>query len=233
MRETYSNTGLRDGGKIALSAILFDLDGTLLNTIPLILATNRHTFRKVLGRVPPDHEILATIGEPLMTAFKRYSTEKHLEMFREYVEWSALRTITHVGIFLDVVPMIEQLRREGFKTGIVTSRRGESTIAHLEAFEMMHLFDVVVSVDDTDEHKPLPAPLLCAMERLELNVPEHILYVGDTIHDLQCARNAGMPFAAVSWTAMDKDELNRASPDFWLEDAFDLLRRVECIEVDK
>ncbi len=218
-----------DGGKIGVSTILFDLDGTLFNTIPLILATNRHTFKKVLGWIPPDDVILATIGEPLMTAFRRYSSDKCHEMFREYVEWSASRTTTHVGVFIDVVPLIEHLRREGFKTGIVTSRRGESTMAHLEAFEMTHLFDVIVSVDDTEEHKPLPAPLLCAMERLGMNKPEEIIYVGDTIHDLQCARNAGMHFAAVSWTAMDKDEIDRAAPDFWLDRPFDLLCKVERI----
>ncbi|HHW93661.1 MAG TPA: HAD-IA family hydrolase [Clostridiaceae bacterium] len=230
MRKGSQSTIGSDNGKISVSTVLFDLDGTLFNTIPLILATNRHTCEKVLGWAPPDKEILATIGEPLMTALKRYSAEKSHELFREYVEWSAQRTTTHVGIFLDVIPMIERLRREGFKTGVVTSRRGESTITHLETFEMMHLFDVIVSVDDTEEHKPLPAPLLCAMERLGLDTPKHFLYVGDTIHDLECARNAGMYFAAVSWTAMDKDELNRAAPDFWLDNPFDLFCKVERIE---
>lgn len=229
MIETYASTTGADSGKLSVSTVLFDLDGTLFNTIPLILATNRHTFETVLGWVPPDDAILATIGEPLMTAFNRYSSEKSQEMFREYIEWSAPRTTSHVGVFLDVVPMVERLRREGFKTGIVTSRRGESVMAHLDAFEMTQLFDVIVSVDDTKEHKPLPAPLLCAMERLELHTPGHILYVGDTIHDLQCARNAGMHFAAVSWTAMDKDELRRASPDFWLDTALDLFNKVELM----
>ncbi len=225
---TYGNAlATRDGDKIGVSAVLFDLDGTLLNTIPLILATNRHTFEKVLGWVPSDDAILATIGEPLMTAFDRYSKEKSREMFREYVEWSASRTTSHVGIFLDIVPLIKQLRRNGFKTGIVTSRRGESTTEHLKAFEIIHLFDVIVSVDDTEEHKPLPAPLLCAMERLAMDNPDDIIYVGDTIHDLQCARNAGMHFAAVSWTAMDKDALDRAAPDFWLDTPLDLLSKIE------
>jgi pyrophosphatase PpaX len=233
MSHNYGSTIVNNSDKIAISAVLFDLDGTLLNTIPLILATHRHTFNKILGWIPSDEVILATIGEPLVRTFGHYGGEKGPEMFREYFEWSAPRTTSHVGVFLDVIPMIEQLRQEGFKTGIVTSRRGESTFSFLEAFEMLHLFDVIISVDDTKEHKPMPAPLLCAMERLELDTPEQVLYVGDAIHDLKCAQNAGMPFAAVSWTAMDKDELSQASPDFWIDEAFDLLRKVERVKSEK
>ncbi len=222
----------KDDRMFPVRAVFFDLDGTLFNTIPLIVASHQFTFEKVLGWVPSEEAILATIGEPLVTTFARYGEEKRDEMLKVYVDWSVPKTLTHVGVFLDVVPMIEQLRERGFQTGVVTSRRREGMFACLKAFEMLNLFDVLVSVDDTEEHKPKPAPLFFAMDRLSIEDPKQVLYVGDAIHDLECSKNAGAHFAAVSWTAMDKDVIQRGSPDFWLDDAFDLLEKITLIDHD-
>ncbi|HNZ63064.1 MAG TPA: HAD-IA family hydrolase [Bacillota bacterium] len=229
MSRVCSQAGGETEGKPAVRAVLFDLDGTLFNTIPLILASHRHTFGKILGWTPQDEDILATIGEPLVTTFERYGGAKSRQMLREYIDWSVPRTLSHVGLFLGVVPMLEALRERGFKTGIVTSRRGEGMSVCLDAFDMTRLFDVLVSVDDTLEHKPKPAPLFCAMGRLGIRNPRHILYVGDAIHDLECAKNAGALFAAVSWTVMDKEVIRKGGPDFWIDDALDLPHLIRLV----
>ncbi|HZK41337.1 MAG TPA: HAD-IA family hydrolase, partial [Clostridia bacterium] len=96
----------------------------------------------------------------------------------------------------------------------------------LEAFDLTDLFQVLVCAEDTDRHKPDPAPLLLAMERLGIQDPGRVLYVGDTVYDLAAARGAGLHFAAVDWTAMDKDEIDLMGPDFWLDHMADLPDRL-------
>ncbi len=215
--------------RLGVSAVLFDIDGTLINTIPLIMDSHRHTFKKILGWVPPDEELLATIGEPLVTTFDRYSEQGDL-LLEEYIDWSVPRTATHSELFEGVVPMLEGLRDAGFLTGVVTSRRCEGLKVCLEAFGLTQLFDVLVCAEDTDLHKPHPAPLLLAMERLGLTRPDQVLYVGDTLGDLESALGAGSHFAAVKWTAMDKEAIDRMRPDFWLESSLDLPDKLSFIE---
>ncbi|NLA71042.1 MAG: HAD-IA family hydrolase [Clostridiaceae bacterium] len=211
-----------------VSAVMFDLDGTLFDTVPLIMASHRHTFNKILGWVPPDDELLATIGEPLITTFSRYGDQcDHL--MTEYINWSVPKTPTHIALFDGVVPMLETLRERGFKIGVVTARRGEGMMVCLDSFGLTELFDVLISAKDTDRHKPDPAPLLFAMEKLGITQPERVLYVGDTILDLKCALNAGSYFAAVRWTAMDKQAIDSLGPTFWLDRAMDLPDKLRLI----
>ena len=218
-----------DDGRLGVSAVLFDIDGTLINTIPLIMASHRHTFNKILGWIPPDEEILATIGEPLVTTFDRYGRQGD-QLLAEYIDWSVPRTASHSHLFEGVVPMLEELRTAGFLTGIVTSRRCEGMEVCLEAFGLTALFDVLVCAEDTDFHKPDPAPLLLAMDRLGLTRPDQVLYVGDTLGDLGSALAAGCHFSAVGWTAMDKEAIDRMGPDFWLEKALDLPDKLSYID---
>lgn len=104
MSHNYGSTIVNNSDKIAISAVLFDLDGTLLNTIPLILATHRHTFNKILGWIPSDEVILATIGEPLVRTFGHYGGEKGPEMFREYSSGALLGRRHTSGFFLMSFP---------------------------------------------------------------------------------------------------------------------------------
>ena len=186
-------------GKLEVSAVLFDLDGTLMDTVPLILASHQYTFQKVLGWVPDDDEILATIGEPLLTTFQRYSEDWEV-MLDEYVGWSVPKTASHSRLFPGVLSTLQALRARGIQLGVVTARRCDSLRICLEAFDLTDFFQVLICAEDTDRHKPHPAPLLLAMERLGIPQASQLLYVGDTVYDLEAARGAGMPFAVIDWT---------------------------------
>ncbi len=215
-------------GKIEISTVLFDLDGTLINTVPLIIASHRHAFNKVLGWIPSDEEILSTIGEPLLTTFNRYGEQGDILM-EEYINWSVPRTASHSTLFDGIVPMLETLRTLGFLTGIVTARRCDGMAICLDAFKLTALFDVTVCAEDTSRHKPDPDPILLAMERLGVTRADHVLYVGDTARDLESANRAGSHFAAVGWTAMDRGEIDRLNPTFWLDQAEDLPARLQLV----
>lgn len=215
-------------GKIEVSTVLFDIDGTLINTVPLIMASHRHTFSKILGWIPSDEEILSTIGEPLLTTFRRYG-EHGETMMDEYINWSVPRTATHSTLFEGVVPMLEQLRTQGFLTGIVTARRCDGMEICLDAFDLTAFFDVTVCAEDTIKHKPDPEPLLLAMKRLGITRADQVLYVGDTSMDLESAYRAGNLFAAVGWTAMDHGEIDRLKPTFWLGHPGELPARLQLV----
>lgn len=216
---------------VEVAAVLFDLDGTLLNTVPLILASHRHTFGKIMDFIPSDEEILATIGEPLVTTFSRFG-DKGPVLMEEYINWSVPRTASHSSLFEGVVPMLESLREQGFLTGVVTARRCEGMHVCLDAFNLKPYFDVLVCAEETERHKPDPDPILLAMKRLGTARPDRVLYVGDTVHDLQSAKNAGSHFAAVEWTAMDRAEIDRGNPSFWLGCAEDLPGRLRLAGKD-
>lgn len=216
---------LQAGDRLEVSTVLFDIDGTLINTVPLIMASHRHTFAKILGWIPSDEEILSTIGEPLVATFNRYGDEGE-RLMAEYISWSVPRTASHSTLFDGVVPMLEALRARGFLMGIVTARRCDGMAVCLDAFKLTRYFDVTVCAEDTALHKPAPDPILLAMERLGVTRADRVLYVGDTSRDLESARGAGSHFAAVGWTAMDRDEIDRMSPTFWLNRAEDLSDRL-------
>ena len=204
--------------------VLFDLDGTLLDTVPFILESHQHAWRTCTGSPGDADRILATIGRPLEHAFDDADASLRPRMCETYLEYNQANNDTSVGIFLGVPRMLDALARLGIRTGIVTSKRRGIALRCLRLFDLEGRFDVLVAKEDTDRHKPWPDPLHFAMERLGESDPARVLYVGDSIHDLKSARNAGMPAAIVDWTRMDREELIEASPDLWVMESDDLVR---------
>ena len=212
---------------VKVEAIFFDLDGTLVDTIPLIVASHRHTFKKCLGWIPDESTLLSTIGVPLEKTFEEYGKDLADEMLDEYLSWSTPRMSDMVEIFPGVVETLVELKLRGFTLGIVTSRRRAGVDVLMEKYDLERYFSVCVSVNDPERPKPFPDPLNLAMRHAGIVDPSHVLYVGDSVHDIHCANNAGTLSCVVNWTAMDKEELCDLNPTFWIDRMEDLLERVE------
>ncbi len=210
--------------ELAFRCILFDLDGTLLDTVPFILESHQHAWTTHTGAPGDPARILATIGRPIEFAFDDADESLRAQMRESYLAHNVANNDTRIAVFLGVPGMLDALRRLGVRVGIVTSKRRAIMERCLRLFELEDRFEVLVAKEDTVRHKPFPEPLLLAMERLGEVDPMRVLYVGDTLHDLMCARNAGMPAAVVDWTAMDRKELRDASPEVWCLEADDLVR---------
>ncbi len=206
--------------QIEVDAVLFDMDGTLIDTIGLITAGHEHTWKKYTGKAPSREEILSKIGQPLQEAYS--GMKDPMEMVDSYRSWCSGKTETHTGLYLGIVPMLEELQRMKFRLGLVTSRFREGLVDCLRVYDIKHYFEIIMAQEDSEGHKPGPEPLLTAAERMSITDMSRILYVGDSVHDLESALAAGCRSAIVSWTSMDKEKLKALGPDLWIERATDL-----------
>ena len=207
-------------------AVLFDMDGTILDTIPLITESFQYAFKKHLGTTANEADILSGIGIPLERVFAQYAPDLAAQMMNDYTEHNCRHFSTHIGMFIGFAGLFIKLKALGLKLGVVTSKRLTSALGSMEPFGIEKNFDLIQGKEATSRHKPDPEPLHKAMSDLGLNDPSRVVYVGDSIHDLLCAQAAGCITAIVDWTRMPKQELRDGHPDLWLNKPDDLYRWV-------
>jgi pyrophosphatase PpaX len=207
--------------------VLFDLDGTLIDSGPMIMASARYAAREVLG-VESDGEIdelvRSHIGGPGLTAMMEAIDPSRVdELVASYREENER---LHEGLeaFDDVLEVLLRFQAEGRRLGIVTAKRRATVELAFARFPLLQrVTEVLVSADDTARHKPDPAPILVALDRLAASPPE-AAYVGDSPFDVQAARAAGAFAVAVSWGGIHSGErLAAEEPDALVNSPHDLL----------
>ena len=207
---------------MSLEAVLFDFDGTIVDTTELIHESMRRATGEVLGRELSRETLMANVGQPLPRQMELLAdgqldkTEELLEVYlhhNEKLHEGLIREFPNVGTSLS------RLREAGLRLAVVTSKRRFSVERALDSFpDLRDVFDVFVTMEDTAEHKPLPAPLLKGLELLGDVSPERAAYVGDAPFDVAAARAAGVTSVAVSWGAFTAEALRAAGPDHLFED---------------
>ena len=212
-----------------INTVLFDFDGTIMDTNSIIIESWQHTFRAIEGKERPVEEIIKTLGEPLATTLKNLfpgaDTAEHISVYRNF---HRANYESNINIFPGVKELLISLKEKGYKTGLVTSRLVWSTMLGLEKYEIKEYFDVVITADDTDKHKPDPAPIYAALEKLGSKAEESI-FVGDTRFDIMCAANAGVKSVLVAWTIAlpEEERTGENAPDHTIETAGELLQVLE------
>jgi pyrophosphatase PpaX len=212
---------------IACDAILFDVDGTLLDSIPLIVETHQYVFNKHLGQPQDEAMIMASIGTPLETLFAAWPADLAQAMLDSYLAYNVEHLHSGISLFRGIPQLLASLRARGIPLGLVTSKRLISLEPSLEDFDLGSYFKIILTKESTSRHKPDAEPLLAAMRQLGLEHPERVFYVGDSIHDLECAVNAGCQPIMVGWTRMPQAPLRAAHPAIWIEQPADLLAYLE------
>ena len=197
--------------------VLFDLDGTLVDTIPLIVASYQHAFRAVLGEEVDEPRARAWIGRPLLDALLEESPEHGHALDAEYRRWNLANTERLIRRVDGVERMLAVLAGAGVRTGIVTSKRRETSRLALRCAGIENVVEVVAGMEDTATHKPQPEPLLHGAQVLGVD-PGSCVYVGDAVVDLQAARAAGMTAVAVTWGAGERDALVAEQPHAVVDD---------------
>ena len=201
--------------------VIFDLDGTLADTIPLIVASYQHAFRTVLAQEVEAARARAWIGRPLRPALLEESPEFGHELDRVYRAWNLANTARLIQRYPGVPEMLRALAEAGVTTAIATSKRRETARLALAGVGIDDVIDVVAGLEDTARHKPEPDPLLHAAASLGVH-PAACVYVGDATVDVRAARAAGMAAVAVTWGAGDRAALEATGPDVVVDTVPDL-----------
>ncbi len=202
-----------------LEAVLLDFDGTIVDTTELIYQSMRHATSEVLGRDLSREELLANVGQPLPRQMELLDPDRAEDLLSSYLHHNEEHHGTFIREFSGVHASLARLRDAGLRLAVVTSKRRPSVEMALNSFpELRDAIDVFVTMENTSEHKPHPAPLLRGLELL-CGVPsERAVYVGDAPFDVAAARAAGMTSIAVSWGAFTEEALRSAGPDHLFRD---------------
>jgi len=203
--------------------VLFDLDGTLIDSGPMIVASMKHAASSVLGREIPEEVLTAAVGGPgLVAQMQALAPDRVDDLVAAY---RAHNEPLHDELegFWEVLEVLPRLRNEGRRLGIVTAkRRATVDLAFGRLPELESNFDVVITSDDTARHKPDPDPILAAIDRLDARA-EDTAYVGDSPFDIRAAKAAGVFAVAVAWGGIHPEGvLEREEPDALVRHAEEL-----------
>ncbi|MDW0115281.1 pyrophosphatase PpaX [Sporosarcina saromensis] len=205
-----------------ITTLLFDFDGTLLDTNELII----QSFEQVLNsRYPGQYtreDILPFMGPTLKESFDTVDADLSDVLIQEYRTWNLANHDQLVKEFDGVSETLQRLKENGMKMAIVSTKRNNMVMRGLQLMGLEDFFDTVIGLDDVQRPKPDPEPLLLALERLG-SKPEEALMIGDNTHDIGGGKNAGVRTAGVAWSLKGEAFIRSLAPDYVLQHISDLL----------
>ena len=203
--------------------VLFDLDGTVVDSGAIILASMRHATLEVLGRDYSDEELLQAVGGPGLEAQMYALAPEHVERLVDVYRAHNEPLHEELQACAGMEDVLVRLHEEGRRLGVVTAKRRSTVELAFDRVPLGHLFETIVGGDETERHKPDPEPLLLAAERLGAD-PAGTAYVGDSHFDVRAARSAGMFAVAVTWGRIhERARLEAEQPDAIVDTAKGLL----------
>lgn len=208
-----------------IRTVLLDLDGTLIDSVQLILDSYRHTL--AAHGLPPrsDEDWLRGVGTPLKAQFADWQEDAAMleRLIATYREYNLAHHDRMVRVYPGVLEAVRAIKAAGLQTGLVTSKNRQGACRGLGLVGLEAMMDVLVCADEVANHKPHPEPVEKAVALLGAD-PETTVYVGDSVHDMRSGRAAGVRTAAVLWGPFGRAHLEDAWPDYWLETPADLVR---------
>ncbi len=203
----------------SIKTVLFDLDGTLIDTVELILESYRHTVRTHGLEPVSDQSWRKGIGIPLRVQFRQYTDDPDQlqELIDTYMDHNLEHHDALVREYPGVRDTVKALHRAGYRLGVVTSKMHGGLERGLARGGYAGLFEVLIGADDVEQPKPHAEPVLKALESLDVTA-ERTLFVGDSPHDMACGRAAGVQTGAALWGPFGRAELEAHDPDHWFED---------------
>lgn len=199
--------------------VLFDLDGTLIDSLPLIKAT----YQKVFGvmEIPwDDGRVMESIGIPLIKIAEQFAGDKSDYFFKLYLKYQDEEHDDYIKLFPGTFETLNKIKSKGYTIGIVTSKRRETAEKAIELTQIKSLISTLIAFEDVKAHKPEPEPVLKAMRSLTA-VPEKTVYIGDSWYDIIAGKSAGVSTVGVTWGMADRSKLLEHKPyriiDCWDE----------------
>jgi len=210
---------------MSIDTILFDMDGTLIDTNELIYESFNYTLKK-FGYDFTKEEIMDFNGPPLIESFKKVNEKNFKEMVDVYREHNHLHHDKYVKIFPNVIETLTALQDKGIKLGVVSTKMRQGVELGLSSTNIKDYFESIITFDDVHYAKPHPEPVLKGMSELN-SEPKGTLMVGDNYQDIESGKNAGVKTAAVAWSAKGVEFLRQFNPTYILEDMKDILKIIE------
>lgn len=221
--------GLAKGeGRVPVKAVLFDNDGTLIDSYDLILHSMRYATREVLGVEISDERLMSMVGTPLRDQMIDFSPEHAEELLVVYRQLNHELHDTMTKEFPGVRAMLEGLSELGMRMGVVTSKLHKLAMRGLGLFDYQDFFEFLIGPDDCEGAKPDPAPILFAVDKLGLS-PEECVYVGDSPFDIQAGNAAGCTTIAAQWGMFSSEVLHAENPTYEAAAPADVLRIVKTL----
>lgn len=212
-----------------IRTVLFDLDGTILDTNELIFRSFEHAWKRKGLPVVPRDRLAPHMGGKLHDMFREaggvrleQDIEELIGFYREY-NWAHHDEL--VCGFPHALDAMKELSAAGVRLGVVTTKIRMTSEMGLKLCGMYDLMECIVSLDDVTHAKPHPEPVQKAVTAMGV-LPDETLMVGDSPGDILSARAAGVRSAAVAWSIKSKQELMRCEPDYWIEDIRELPKLV-------
>lgn len=198
----------------AYPTVLFDLDGTLIDSVDLIVDSYQHTFRTHGLRAHTRDEILAGIGTPLRTVFSALgaSPEEMTTWIATYREFNLAHHDARVRAYPGAVEMVRALHAGGRRLGLVTSKNRAGALRGLALVGLGEMMEVIVGADDVERPKPHPEPVERALAGLGVTT-EGAIFIGDSVHDIHSGRAAGVTTMGITWGPFAQADLIGAGPD--------------------
>ncbi|PYZ96279.1 pyrophosphatase PpaX [Alteribacter lacisalsi] len=217
-----ANDNSSTGALSNIDTILFDLDGTLINTVDLIVASFMHTMEQYYPGEYEEKDVIHFIGPPLSETFHNLDPDRVEEMSHTYRTFNLEKHDELVREYEGVYETVDLLHRQGYNMAIVTTKRHDTAVKGLKLMGLDRFFDVVVALDDVENYKPHPEPLEKALAALG-STADRAVMVGDSHHDILGGKNTGTKTAGVAWSVKGREYIETYEPDVMLETMKDLL----------
>lgn len=205
-----------------MKALLFDFDGTLLNTNELIIKTFMHVLNDRFPGQYTEKDCIQFIGPSLKETFQQITPNEVDEMIAKYRKWNLAHHDEYVTEFDGVNSTLEQLKEQGIKMAIVSTKKRDTIERGLKLMKAEHYFEFYIGIEDVKNVKPDPEPVLLALKKLGVS-NERALMIGDNYHDILAGKNAGVKTAGVAWSIKGEEYLKQFNPDYMLYHMTDLL----------
>ncbi|MDD4069611.1 MAG: HAD-IA family hydrolase [Candidatus Izemoplasmatales bacterium] len=210
-----------------INTILFDLDGTLVDSNELIIYSFKETFKKYqpeknYSRV----DLIEMIGPPLKETFKTITSNQNKidEIINFYRKIYQKNEFDFIKIYDNAIKVLDILKSRNFNLGIVTTKFKESALPSIEHYNINKYIKHYSFLGDVDEHKPSPKPVYHLLN--QFNKVEKALIIGDTPSDILAGKNAKIYTCGVNWS-LKKEELQKVNPDFWINEFLDILNIID------
>lgn len=206
-----------------IDTVLFDLDGTLINSNELIIKTFEETFKKFMpNRTFTRIEFIDMIGPPLKETFKIATDNPSViqEMIDYYRKVYIALEFDYIDIYPNTLAMLKTLKDMNFNLGLVTTKFKESAMTSVVHYGLDQYLTSYCFLDDITEHKPHPEPVFYALNQFDDY--QRVVMVGDNTSDILAGRNSGALTCGLEWS-IKRDLIKDLNPDFWIHDFLELV----------